>query len=65
MVSAYNRIALRHRKLLKEVDSDQKKSRLVMKYAMFMSYLESRFKNFAAVGVKFVKDGSGHEGEGK
>lgn len=56
VANAFSRIAERHRKLLDEVDSDQRKSRLVVKYAMYMSYLESRFKNFEAYGARFVKD---------
>lgn len=60
---AYNRIVLRHKELLGSVDKDQTKSRLVVKYAMFMSYLESRFKNFAPYGARFIKDGQ--MGKGK
>ena len=56
VANAFSRIAIRHRKLLDEVDTDQTKSRLVVKYAMYMSYLESRFKNFEAYGARFVKD---------
>ena len=56
VANAFSRIAIRHRQLLDEVDLDQRRSRLVMKYAMYMSYLESRFKNFETYGARFVND---------
>ena len=54
--AAYNRIVVKHKDLLAKVDEDQRQSRLVMKYAMYMSYLESRFNNFKAYGALFVKE---------
>jgi hypothetical protein len=53
---AYNRIAQKHKDLLAKVDEAPKQSRLVMKYAMYMSYLEARFNNFQVYGARFVKE---------
>ena len=60
---AFNRIAKRHQSLLAVVDQDQKLARLVMKYVMFMSYLEARLKNFQVYGARFVKDDQPAKGQ--
>lgn len=55
LAEAYNVIVKRHRELLSNVDEDQKKSRLILKYIMFMSYLEARLENFKKHNARFVK----------
>ena len=63
VVKAYNRIVLRHKELLGSVDEDQTRARLIVKYAMFMSYLESRFKNFGPYGARFINNAQMEGGE--
>lgn len=46
LTNAYNYCAREHKRILKQVDENQKLSKMVMKHVMFLSYLDDRLKQF-------------------